>query len=61
MEFDAIFSSGAVFAAGQTIRICGTGEGRGELTFAGIRQEVLCREGRWCSRPSTISSSPFPM
>ena len=40
------FSSGAVFAAGQTIRIYGTGEGRGELTFAGIRQEVLCREGR---------------
>ena len=47
MQLNAIFSSGMVFAKDHPIRIYGTGEGRAEIVFAGIKQQIVSQNGEW--------------
>lgn len=47
MQLNDIFSSGMVFAANQPIRIYGTGEGCGEISFAGVTHNVTAQNGQW--------------
>ncbi len=47
MQLNDIFSSGMVFAAGQPVRIYGTGEGSATITFANISRKVTAHDGQW--------------
>ena len=47
MQLNDIFASGMVFAAGQPIRIYGTGNGSAEITFAGSTKKITGENGAW--------------
>ena len=47
MQANPIFTSRMVFAAGQPIRVYGTGEGTAEVSFAGETRTVTAKEGVW--------------
>ncbi len=47
MQANPIFTSRMVFAAGQPIRVYGTGEGMAEISFAGQTRTVTAKEGAW--------------
>lgn len=47
MKLDPIFTSHAVFAAGQPVRIYGTGKGAAEITFAGVNVKVKSDSESW--------------
>ena len=47
LQFNPIFASHAVLAARKPLRIYGTGEGSGEISFAGQTRTVTAEGGRW--------------
>ncbi len=47
MKLDPIFSSNMVFAAGLPIRIYGTGQGKGEVIFAGKSKSFISENDTW--------------
>ena len=47
LRLDPIFTSHGVFAAQKPIRVYGTGDGTGEISFAGQTRKAEASEGKW--------------
>ncbi len=62
MNFNRIFSSNGVFAAGKPILIYGEGEGVGKVEFAGVTCEVTCKNGKWQTQlPPMSYGGPYTL
>lgn len=62
MKLDPIFSSNMVFAAGLPIRIYGTGQGKGEVIFAGKSKSFVSETDTWILEfPSMDFGGPYEL
>ena len=62
MKLNNIFTSGAVFPAGKTIRIFGTGKGECEIEFADVKKSVKSEDDIWCAEfPAMEYGGPYTL
>ena len=62
MRLNNIFTSGAVFPKGKTIRIFGTGKGECEIEFAGIKKSLKSEDDVWCAEfPPMQYGGPYTL
>ena len=62
MKLNNIFTSGAVFPAGKTIRIFGTGKGECEIEFADVKRSVKSEDDIWCAEfPAMEYGGPYTL